>query len=192
MKSPHYSLLLTKATVNDRHLSVFLKPDVIYVADTARLDAFLKIEGGEGVEIGRNVHVASFSHLNLGGGRLILEDGVGISSHVRIVTGTNVPGHGRSSSICSPDAVVSRGKVIVRKNAILFTGATILPDVEIGENAVIGANCLIRKSVGPYEVWVGNPAQMIKVLQPENVAEQIAELGPISMAAFKGAGLGVR
>ena len=40
--------------------------------------------------------------------------------------------------------------------------ATILPNVEIGDGCIVGANAVVAKSAPPYSVIVGNPAKVIK------------------------------
>lgn len=49
---------------------------------------------------------------------------------------------------------------LFRENA----GATILPGVTIGENAVVGAASVVTKDVAPNTVVAGNPAKVIKTL----------------------------
>src|SRR5687768_9025148 len=61
---------------------LILKPECVSIAKTARVDSFVKIEGGLGVTIGEYVHIASFCHLNVGGGRLVIEDHATCSSGV--------------------------------------------------------------------------------------------------------------
>lgn len=34
--------------------------------------------------------------------------------------------------------------------------------VTIGDGAVIGAGSIVTKDVGPYEIWAGNPAKLIR------------------------------
>jgi len=50
----------------------------------------------------------------------------------------------------------------IRKNAIICANATILPEVEIGEGALIGAGSVVVHSVEPFTVVVGNPARFVK------------------------------
>lgn len=45
--------------------------------------------------------------------------------------------------------------------AIIATGAIILPGLDIGQDALIGAGATVTKSVHPYTVAVGNPARVI-------------------------------
>jgi|SRR5690625_4693423 len=40
--------------------------------------------------------------------------------------------------------------------------ATIMPGVTVGDGAVVGAQSVVTKDVGPYEVVAGNPARVIR------------------------------
>jgi carbonic anhydrase/acetyltransferase-like protein (isoleucine patch superfamily) len=49
----------------------------------------------------------------------------------------------------------------VRKGASIGANATILPGLEIGTNAMIGAGAVVTRSVPPNAIALGNPAQII-------------------------------
>ena len=51
---------------------------------------------------------------------------------------------------------------MVRKGATIGAGSTILPGIEIGENAMVGAGSVVTKSIPSGEVWVGNPAKFLR------------------------------
>lgn len=38
----------------------------------------------------------------------------------------------------------------------------ILPGVQIGNGAIVGAGAVVTKSIPPYEIWGGNPAHFLK------------------------------
>ncbi len=42
----------------------------------------------------------------------------------------------------------------------------ILPGVHIGRGAVIGSKAIVNENVPPYAVVVGNPAKIIRFLEP--------------------------
>lgn len=50
----------------------------------------------------------------------------------------------------------------VCKGATIGASSTILPGVTIGENAMIGAGSVVTKDVPAGEIWVGNPARLLK------------------------------
>lgn len=51
--------------------------------------------------------------------------------------------------------------------------ATILPGVSIADGAVIGAGSIVTKNVGPYEIWAGNPARLIRKRFDEETIEKL-------------------
>lgn len=138
-------------SILDPHLTIILNPDVIQIHDTARIDGLVKIEGGLGVTIGANVHIASFSHINKGGGRLTLEDNATISG-ATIITGTNDLADWQT---------VHKKELVVGAGAAIFSRAVVMANV--GENAVVGAGAVVTKDVPAGEVWVGNPATFLKM-----------------------------
>lgn len=155
---------------------VALRTDKIRIAHTARLDSFSKIEGGEGVYIGEYFHGASFIHLNIGGGILILENGSSCGSGVKIITGSNIPGPNRGCSAIDPNAVIERSFVHIKENAVLFCGVIVLPGVTIGKGAVIAAGAVVTKDVPDGEMWGGVPAKCIKPAKA--IDERVAEIVP--------------
>lgn len=57
--------------------------------------------------------------------------------------------------------VFSKGPVIIENNVWIGDKATILPNVTIGEGAVVAANAVVTKNVPPFSVVAGNPAKVI-------------------------------
>ena len=51
--------------------------------------------------------------------------------------------------------------VVIRKYAVVASACTILPGVEIGEGAVVGAHSLVKRNVSPGILVSGNPARDI-------------------------------
>jgi len=57
--------------------------------------------------------------------------------------------------------------IIIRKNSWIATGATILPEVELGEHTIVGANAVVTKSFPEgNQVIAGNPAKVIRKIGP--------------------------
>jgi acetyltransferase-like isoleucine patch superfamily enzyme len=57
-----------------------------------------------------------------------------------------------------------RGGAVVRRLARIGANSTILPGVEIGENALVGAGSVVVNDVPAGAVVVGNPARVIKTV----------------------------
>ena len=56
---------------------------------------------------------------------------------------------------------------MVKKGASIGSGVTILANVVIGEGALVGAGSVVTKDVPPFNVVVGNPAKVVKLLSHE-------------------------
>ena len=131
----------------------------LYADPTSRVDAFVKLEGGEGMIIGAHVHLASFTHA-IGGGRTLLENGASCSSGVKLVSGTALPGGGRSCSAVDPSVQNVRSWVWMKRNSTVYAGGIMLPESVLGEGSVLAAGSVLRARTvtGDHELWAGCPA----------------------------------
>lgn len=69
--------------------------------------------------------------------------------------------------------------VIVEDDVWLGSNVTLLPGVTIGRGAFVGAGAVIRKSVPPYSVVVGNPQSIIGFnMSPSEIIEHEMKLYP--------------
>lgn len=67
---------------------------------------------------------------------------------------------------------VTGGDIVVGNDVWIGTQTVILPNVEIGDGAVVAAGCVVSKDVPPYAVVAGNPASVVKMrFAPEVIAE---------------------
>lgn len=112
------------------------------------------INYGKHLTIGKNVFINfNCTFLTLGG--IIIEDNVLIGPGVKILSeGHPLPAAERQSLI--------PGKVYIKQNAWIGAGATILPGISIGENAVVAAGAMVTKDVPANAVVTGIPAKIIK------------------------------
>jgi len=53
---------------------------------------------------------------------------------------------------------------VIKRNAWIGAGATILPGVTIGENAIVAAGAVVSRDVPPNTVVAGVPANVVKTL----------------------------
>lgn len=121
------------------------------------IDSFVLIQAKKKLRIGDHVHIPSFSSIT-GGGKLVMEDYSGLSSGVRVFTGSDdfkdwgfgnptIDGKFRNLQI---------GEVHIKKFAIVGANSVILPDVEIGEGAAVGAGSVVTKNLAPWGIYIGN------------------------------------
>ncbi|KGE87596.1 MAG: DapH/DapD/GlmU-related protein [Phaeodactylibacter xiamenensis] len=113
---------------------------------------------GRNIELGKRVfinHACSF--LDLGG--ICIEDDVMIGPRVNL-TSENHPVEVATRKTLVP------GLVRIQRNAWIGAGATILPGVTVGENAVVAAGAVVHQDVPANTVFGGVPAKLIKKLEP--------------------------
>jgi acetyltransferase-like isoleucine patch superfamily enzyme len=118
-----------------------------------------------GYGIGKDVYVGEDLIIidDLSSARLSLNigDRVAISPRVTLVMHTQP-----NNSRVSPYVNSHTGSITIEADAWIGTGSVILPNVTIGEGAVVGANSVVTSNVAPYTVVGGVPAHFIK---PVNV-----------------------
>ena len=114
----------------------------------------LYINYGKHTKIGKNVFI-NFDCVFLDLGGITIEDNVLIAPKVSLLSeGHPVDPSDRQSLI--------PGHIHIRKNAWIGAGATLLPGVTVGENAVVAAGAVVSKDVPSNTIVGGIPARHIK------------------------------
>ena len=54
--------------------------------------------------------------------------------------------------------------IVIKQNAWIGAGATVLPGVTIGENSIVAAGAVVTKDVAANTIVGGVPAQFIKMI----------------------------
>lgn len=147
----------------------------IKLGDFTQVDEGVRVFAGEGVEVGRHVHLALDCVIS-GGGRCVIGDHAGISGGVRIVTGTEEIEGGLTNPTVPEDLRrVRRAETRIGAHALLFTGVIVLPGVSIGEGAVVAAGSVVHRDLEGWRIYAGSPL----------VCVGVRERGPILDAASK-------
>lgn len=109
---------------------------------------------GRFTTIGKNVFINhGCSFLDLGG--ITIEENVLIGPQVKLVTENHpLDPATRKGLITKP--------ILIKRNAWLGAGVTILPGVTVGENAVVAAGAVVSKDVPDNTVVGGIPAKFLK------------------------------
>jgi UDP-2-acetamido-3-amino-2,3-dideoxy-glucuronate N-acetyltransferase len=58
--------------------------------------------------------------------------------------------------------------IVIKRGATIGAGAVVLPGVTIGERAMVGAGAVVTKDVESDTVVVGNPARVVRRLEPSH------------------------
>ena len=107
----------------------------------------------ENLKLGKNFDIGTFTYINCRYG-VEMQDNVQIGSHCSIYSHSTIDS--------------KKGKVIFKKNCKIGTHSTIMPNVTIGENAVIGAYSFVNKDVPKNELWTGIPASFKRKIRKSN------------------------
>jgi len=143
-------------------LVTIVKPEVIEIGHDSNIADYTFIYGGKGINIGSYCHIYQLCSV-IGGGEFVMGSCSGLSVGIRIITGTeDYKGGTLMSASCKQSWRNPKvGKVEVGVGAFIGTSSVILPDVTIGECAVVGALSLVNKDLEPYGIYVGSPAKKI-------------------------------
>jgi galactoside O-acetyltransferase len=158
-------------------LARVVAPEEIIWGDHVMVDDFVFIGAHSKLIIGNYVHIASHTSIT-GGGECILADFCGLSSGVRIITGTDDFLGGGLTNPCVPRELrsVHRGKVIVESHAIIGANAVVFPDVIIGQGAAVSAGSVVTRDLEPWGVYAGSPARRVKARPADAVLAAEKEL----------------
>lgn len=125
-----------------------------FIAESTTVFTPFHTNFGKHTRIGENVFINhDCSFLDLGG--ITIEDDVLIGPQVKLVT-ENHPIDPRKRKD------LDLKSIHVKKNAWIGAGATILPGVSIGENAIVAAGSVVTKDVPNNTIVGGVPAKVIR------------------------------
>lgn len=157
--------------------SRLIPPERIRIGDATQIDEGVRIFAGNGVEIGSHVHLAFGSSIS-GGGECVIGDFAGIGAGVRLLTGTErVEAGGLTNPTVPSDwRTAHRGRIAIGAHAVIFTGTLVLPDVTVGEGAVVSAGAVVHHDLKSWTVYAGNPLVQVGVRNKEPVLKSAQAL----------------
>lgn len=141
---------------------VFANPQNTHLKNKIVISQFCVLNGGLKTIIGNFIHISFYSSIS-GGGVCLLEDFVGLSAGVRIITGSEmVRGEGLTNPTVPKEfRAVSRSFVHLQKHVFLASDVVVHPGVTIGEGAVVASNSVVTKDIEPWTINVGIPARSV-------------------------------
>ncbi len=142
-------------------LSKFINLYGCEVGDESRVGAFVEIQ--KNARVGRNCKISSHSFICEG---VTIEDNVFIGHGVTFINDA----YPRATT---PDGAPQTEKdwsvepTLVKKGASIGSGATILSNLVIGENALVGAGSAVTRDVPDNAIVAGNPARLLRFIAQE-------------------------
>ena len=133
------------------------------VGDETKIGAFVEIQ--KNAKVGKRCKISSHTFICEG---VTIEDEVFIGHNVTFVNDT-FPRATTGTGSLQTEADWKVETTLVRRGASIGSGATILANVVIGEQALIGAGAVVTKDVPAYAIVVGNPGRVVRYARNETV-----------------------
>jgi acetyltransferase-like isoleucine patch superfamily enzyme len=145
---------------HDVKLSKFINLYGCEVGDETKIGAFVEIQ--KNAKVGRRCKISSHTFICEG---VTIEDNVFIGHNVTFIN-DSYPRSTTAGGDLQTEADWKVEKTVVEKGASIGSGATILCNIRIGENAIVGAGSVVTKDVSPNTIVVGNPAKLLRSIEP--------------------------
>jgi acetyltransferase-like isoleucine patch superfamily enzyme len=143
----------------DVKLSKFINLYGCEVGDESKIGAFVEIQ--KNAVVGKRCKISSHTFICEG---VTIEDNVFIGHGVMFINdsyprATAVDGNLQTEA----DWKVER--TVVKRGASVGSGSTILSNITIGEDAIVGAGSVVTKDVAPHCIVAGNPARILRYIE---------------------------
>jgi dTDP-4-amino-4,6-dideoxygalactose transaminase/acetyltransferase-like isoleucine patch superfamily enzyme len=140
-------------------LSKFINLYGCEIGAETKIGAFVEIQ--KNARVGRCCKISSHSFICEG---VVIEDSVFIGHGVMFINDT-YPRATDAVGNLQTEADWKVERTVVGKGASIGSNATILCNVRIGENAIVGAGSVVTKDVPDNAVVAGNPAKILRFIK---------------------------
>ncbi len=141
-------------------LSKFINLYGCTIGDNVKIGAFVEIQ--KNAFIGNNCKISSHTFICEG---VTISDDVFVGHNVSFINDTYPRATASGQLQTETDWKVE--PTVVKKGASVGSGSTILGNVTIGENAIIGAGSTVTRDVPPDTIVAGNPARPMRKIDHE-------------------------
>lgn len=143
----------------DVKLSKFINLYGCEIGDETKIGAFVEIQ--KNAVVGKRCKISSHSFVCEG---VVIEDNVFVGHGVKFIN-DSYPRATTQDGALQTEADWKVERTVVKKGASIGTGATILSNLSIGENAIVGAGSVVTRDVPANAVVAGNPARVLRSLE---------------------------
>lgn len=145
----------------DVKLSHFINLYGCEIGDETKIGAFVEVQ--KNARVGRRCKISSHSFICEG---VDIEDNVFIGHGVTFINDT-YPRATTPAGGLQTEADWKVEKTRVCRGASIGSGSTILANLTIGENAIVGAGSVVTKDVPAHAIVAGNPAKFLRFVTQE-------------------------
>ena len=147
----------------DVKLSKFINLYGCEVGDGTKIGAFVEIQ--KNATVGKNCKISSHTFVCEG---VTIEDGVFIGHGVMFIN-DSYPRAVTEGGQMQTEADWKVEHTVIKKGASVGSGSTILANVTVGENALVGAGSVVTKDVPANAIVAGNPAKLLRYINNSNL-----------------------
>jgi len=144
------------------HLSKFINLYGCTIGTETKIGAFVEIQ--KNASVGRRCKISSHTFICEG---VVIEDNVFVGHGVTF-TNDSYPRATNSDGALQTTADWKVEPTVVRKGASIGSGATLLCNLSVGENAIVGAGSVVTRDVPPNAIVAGNPARVLRYIQKKS------------------------
>ena len=145
----------------DVKLAAFINLYGCTIGDGTKIGAFVEVQ--KNAAIGKRCKISSHTFVCEG---VTIEDNVFIG-HGVVFINDSYPRAANPDGGLQTEADWKVERTVVKMGASIGSGATILSQVVIGENAIVGAGSVVTKDVPANAIVAGNPAKLLRTLDVE-------------------------
>jgi acetyltransferase-like isoleucine patch superfamily enzyme len=145
----------------DVKLSKFINLYGCEIGDETKIGAFVEIQ--KNATVGKRCKISSHTFICEG---VSIEDNVFIGHGVMFINDL-YPRATTAAGGLQTEADWRVERTVVRKGASIGSGATILANTCIGENAIVGAGAVVTKDVPANTIVAGVPAKILRQIEAE-------------------------
>jgi len=142
----------------DVKLSKFINLYGCEVGDETKIGAFVEIQ--KNATVGKRCKISSHTFICEG---VRIEDNVFIGHSVTFIN-DSYPRATTSDGDLQTGADWKVERTLIKKGASIGSGTTLLSNVVVGENAIVGAGSVVTKDVPPNSIVAGNPAKVLRTV----------------------------
>jgi UDP-2-acetamido-3-amino-2,3-dideoxy-glucuronate N-acetyltransferase len=158
--NPYLSIAPDVKLGNDVKLSKFINLYGCEIGDETKIGAFVEIQ--KNASVGKRCKISSHTFVCEG---VTIEDNVFIGHGVMFIN-DSYPRATAPGGTLQTEADWKVERTIIKKGASIGSGATILSNLSIGENAIVGAGSVVTKDVPANSIVAGNPARVLRHIEP--------------------------